>query len=713
MRRSAAALAYLLIVLVASQITAQDADTIVLKDENRKFTLVSQIEDPKEAAAFLRLAQTTEPDLRHGLATNFLKLYPQSWLLPQVLDIAARSAIELSNYDEALDEGGLSLRLLPENPSLLVLLAEIEARKTLFERSIAHASDALEYLDEIERPSNMSQHEWNAVRPQLKSSAYFARARAEAARALASNPHDSGLLSRALADLNSAAAWNSQNEEVFYLRSIVELDLKKRNEAAADLAFVFQSQNPLREKARSLLLLLSKQMAPKGTSLEAFLGSFPARRIDATLQETRQPAEYSQVLAKGYTGPETCKGCHPNEYANWRKTGMARMLRPYRPENILGDFSPGTEYKESDSDVIRMGSDASKKGRPYFQVLSQSSWSRFYVDYTIGSKWQQGYATKLPDGRMQVLPVEYNVLQKRWVNYWKIIDPPGSPRAIIRDFPHLTADTNYQRNCAICHTSQLKLNPAASDPMQHAAYLQPGVDCEMCHGPAAWHVQRFTAGKPDRAQLNEKPATEPPFDFRKATNRDSVRVCAQCHRQSAVREIGENGEMNYSTENGFVPAAWLRPYDAFSRKAFYKDGRFRETTFIVEAFTRSACYRRGTAQCATCHSPHLANFDSNPTSLKYQKDPDEMCLPCHTEYRNRVVDHTHHRPGSEASQCVSCHMPRIANALLFKARSHQIEVPSVDLTERFGQQDSPNVCLECHAEKNTRWAKEQLASWRH
>jgi predicted CXXCH cytochrome family protein len=153
------------------------------------------------------------------------------------------------------------------------------------------------------------------------------------------------------------------------------------------------------------------------------------------------------------------------------------------------------------------------------------------------------------------------------------------------------------------------------------------------------------------------------------------------------------------------------PYDAFSRRAFYKDGRFRETTFIVEAFTRSECYLKGTAQCASCHSPHLGDFETNKTSLKFAAAPNEMCLGCHAEYRNRIAEHTRHAAGSEAAQCVSCHMPRIMNALLFKARSHQIEIPSADLTERFGQQESPNVCLSCHAEKDVRWAKEQLAAW--
>src|SRR5581483_545947 len=183
---------------------------------------------------------------------------------------------------------------------------------------------------------------------------------------------------------------------------------------------------------------------------------------------------------------------------------------------------------------------------------------------TIGSKWQQAYATALPDGRFQVVPIEYNRLEKTWVNYWKIIDPPESPRAIVNQFPRLSAETNYQQNCAICHTSQLRAASEQSRPMEHASFLQPGVDCEMCHGPSAWHVKQALAGN-----IPSKRPFDPPVDFRKIDHREGVRICAQCHQQSAVREIGKNGEMNYNAETeSFVPKAWARPYDAFSRRAF-------------------------------------------------------------------------------------------------------------------------------------------------
>jgi hypothetical protein len=51
--------------------------------------------------------------------------------------------------------------------------------------------------------------------------------------------------------------------------------------------------------------------------------------------------------------------------------------------------------------------------------------------------------------------------------------------------------------------------------------------------------------------------------------------------------------------------------------------------------------------------------------------------------------------------------------VLFRARTHQIDdVPDPEMTERFGQQDSPNACLLCHSEKNAEWVKQKLATWK-
>ncbi|HZQ56366.1 MAG TPA: cytochrome c3 family protein [Bryobacteraceae bacterium] len=657
----------LLVLALAASLFGQESDTLILKGSKQTYTILSRVSDPAERQAFVDLYGDREPAKRHELAQQFIQRYPQSWLLAPAYDVAAKSSIDLGQFSDALAEGRFSLRLMPENPALLVLLANLEARNQSFQAAERDARDALDDLNLFEQPENLKRR--------LEASAWFALGRSLVAQGFTNE----SLLKPGLDALDHAAACNANDPEIFYLRGLAEARAGDRQNAADDLAFASQNSDSLRPRALAALKVLHGTASAKPQVEKNLCADPPASKPTRAIQE-------------GYAGPAACQSCHPREYETWRQTGMANMLRPYKPENILGDFSPGAEYND-ESGTVRMGVDS----RPYFEIRGE----KFYVDYTIGSKWQQGYATKLPDGRLQVLPIEYNVLRKEWVNYWKIIDPPGSQRAIISNFPKLLPNTNYEENCAICHTSQLRAASSGDAPMEHATFLQTGVDCEMCHGPSAWHVKQARAGH-----------IEPPLDFRRANNHEGVRVCAQCHRQSAVRTIGAHNEMNYSSTTGsFIPAAWSQPYDAFTRRAFYKDGRFRETTFIVEAFTRSACYRRGTAQCASCHAPHLPDFARNLTSLKFKDHPNEMCLGCHPQYRGDLTRHTHHAATSEASQCVACHMPRIVNALLFQARSHQIEIPTADLTERFGQQESPNACLLCHSDRDAHWAEQQLHKW--
>jgi predicted CXXCH cytochrome family protein len=265
--------------------------------------------------------------------------------------------------------------------------------------------------------------------------------------------------------------------------------------------------------------------------------------------------------------------------------------------------------------------------------------------------------------------------------------------------------TNYQINCAPCHTSQLASQTGSEKDM---VFREASVNCEMCHGPSGRHVAALKEGKP-----YAKRAIDPPVDFSGIDHREYVAICAQCHMQSATREQGHHGEWDYAEDgDSFVCRYNRRPLAEFSGRAFYKDGRLRETTFIAEALMRTACYRRGQVHCGHCHDPHPADAAENPTSLKFRGQPDQMCLQCHANYGARVEEHSHHRASSEGSRCVNCHMPRIMNSVLFVARTHRIDdKPRAEDTLRFGQKDSPNACLLCHGEKDAQWVARQLQSW--
>jgi predicted CXXCH cytochrome family protein len=197
--------------------------------------------------------------------------------------------------------------------------------------------------------------------------------------------------------------------------------------------------------------------------------------------------------------------------------------------------------------------------------------------------------------------------------------------------------------------------------------------------------------------------------FRQLPAAQSVAICAQCHTQSAVHDVLPGGAANFSTGAPFYRTYAAHLPSDFSRSAFYRDGRYRATTFIVEAFSRSKCFRSGGATCASCHNPHPADASVNPTSLTFGRDSDAMCLQCHAVFRDRPELHTRHAAGTEGSRCVSCHMPRIMEALLFPARSHQIDdVPDAAMTARFGNDESPNACLSCHRDKDAQWLQARM-----
>ncbi|MBM3725377.1 MAG: hypothetical protein FJW40_08140 [Acidobacteria bacterium] len=380
-----------------------------------------------------------------------------------------------------------------------------------------------------------------------------------------------------------------------------------------------------------------------------------------------------------YAGSEACRGCHAGEHANWRHTGMANMLRPYAAGIVFA--KPGV-FENS----LRMLVD---RGRHHVEVRDAAGrWQRFRVDYVIGSKWQQAYATRAADGGIHVFPAQYNRLLGRWVNYWKHIDPPDAARGTIARFPSLSPETNYQRNCAPCHTSRLR----AAEP--HAVFAEPGVHCESCHGPSAPHVAAARAG-----ERVARRAQDPPVSFRGLDARRYVEICSQCHMQSGLLRRGPAGELNHSDDAiQFVNRKKSRPLAEFSRKAFYRDGRFRETTFIGEAFLRTRCHREGQAHCGHCHNPHPADAARNPVSLKFAPDADGMCTQCHGATR----PHARHAASEAGARCVNCHMPRIMNSLLFQARTHEIGIPDAAMNARFGQRESPLACRLCHDDERYR-----------
>jgi tetratricopeptide (TPR) repeat protein len=709
-------------------LAGQVIDANITKQNRSSSTIADQISDAAERAAFLTLFKRGSPAQMLQQAKSFLAQFPQSAFLFQAYEVAARASFGLEEYDAGLNYARESLTLLPENPLLLVPVADVEAQRHLNDAAISDARDAIEYLDRFAAPATVAPESWPELKSKLKATANFAQGRAllEKALALPKGEKRLAMLKDCMASLAEAQMLNPSDLEIAYLFGLAQLASGELQPAAGTFAKIYRANGSLASKARENLHSIYKMLPPDShDTFESFVQH--TERQDSTSSNNRVAAAGSpsvQTLSH-YAGSDSCRGCHSSIYRQWSQTGMSKMLRPYAPQNVIGDFQNKNEFYLEDEAAYREGkvefANGQKRtlfarmvirdGRHYFDIQQSDGKLHTYpVDYTIGSKFQQAYAAKLPNGEIHVFPIQYSALQKRWVNYWKIIDGAASERADLRSWEKLSAATSYQAICAVCHTSQLRNVKDGGFDVKNVEFREPGVDCEMCHGPSAQHVADMTANEP-----YSKRAIEPPVNFNDLGNRDFIRICSQCHMQSAIRASGPEGELNYSRSGEFFLNNPSIPFGEFSRIGFYKDGRFRQTTFIVEALQRSQCFKKGKVSCGTCHDPHGHDADSNLTSIKFRDQPDLMCTNCHSQFQNRasLAAHTHHPVDSEGGRCVSCHMPRIMDAVLFRARTHQIDdIPNGDITQRFGGEESPNACLLCHSEKNARWVKQELQAWK-
>ncbi len=706
----------------SAAVSAQSSPQSLSDRAPDKKSIFGVIDDPAERLAFRNVTQATDPAQRLTLAEAFLREFPRSWVTAEAYALAASGALESGQRRQAAALGAASLKILPENPALRASLGALQAQNGEFAQAEDNVRQALIELDQFLTPASVPEQRWPEVKRQLQAACFFTLGRAEVSQALATEPPQERdrLLREAIADLARASECNARDAEIPYLTGLAYSERRDPKRAAAQFALAYRLGGALQAKSlQQLKKLYDASKEAQSVTFEVYVTSQPTPSPEASppprvLPTPPQPA---------YAGSEACSQCHSDVYEHWSHTGMARMFRPYRPQNIIGDFTGRNKFYDDEAiqreyELGNATGDGEQKlfsrmiiesGRHYFEIKQASTWHRYPVDYTIGSKWEQAYATRLPNGEIHVFPVQYNLVQKRWVNFWKTLDAPGSPRTDLGQWEKLDIYTSYQANCAVCHTSQLRNLDGAGLAVKNLEFREPGIDCEMCHGPGARHVAAMSAGKP-----YAKRPLDPPVDFSKISAADYVGICAQCHEQSAVRR-GQY-ELNYSTQGDFFQHYLQRPYEEFSRKAFYKDGRFRGTAFMVESLTRSRCFREGNVTCGSCHDPHSADAASNPTSLRFRDHPDQMCVQCHSPFgaKEALERHTHHPAASEGSRCASCHMPRIMDALMFEARSHQIdEIPDADMTLRFGRDESPNACLLCHLQKDAAWVKAQMSSWNH
>jgi tetratricopeptide (TPR) repeat protein len=210
---------------VGVPLAAQDIDTVVTATSRNPSTVADQIADPTERAAFLRLYNHRDSAEMLQASKLFLQDFPQSAFLAQAYEVAADSSFDQHEYAAGLEYAKKSLTYLPENPQLLVAVADVQAREHLNDEAIVSARAALDYFERFGRPGTIGENQWPATKRRLQASANFALGRALLQEAVNEPAGEKriALLKESEKTLSQAQALNPTDWEIVYTLGLVRL----------------------------------------------------------------------------------------------------------------------------------------------------------------------------------------------------------------------------------------------------------------------------------------------------------------------------------------------------------------------------------------------------------------------------------------------------------------------------------------------------------
>ena len=309
-------------------------------------TVFDEIPDPGERTAFAGLLKGGPPDERLRVAKDFLDHYPQSAFLAQAYENAAKAYIDLGDDKAAIRFGREALKIYPENPQLLVPLAYVEIRQGDIAEAVENASLALDCLDRFTRPSGLSAKEWAIDAWHFRATSLYLLAEAAAAHGLRASGAERAAQLKKAEEL-SAESWrlDSSDANNAYLLGLIRLFRGNPREAAVPLSVAYREEGPPPGQGGAAAARRLRPVAAPASGRDLKSLSAASRpRPPPHPPEPAGPAQavHSSVGAPAYAGSNACQGCHPTEFAGWKNTGHARMFRPYKFENVFGDFNNAT-----------------------------------------------------------------------------------------------------------------------------------------------------------------------------------------------------------------------------------------------------------------------------------------------------------------------------------------------------------------------------------
>jgi tetratricopeptide (TPR) repeat protein len=398
--------------------------------------------------------------------------------------------------------------------------------------------------------------------------------------------------------------------------------------------------------------------------------------------EPRQNAD-----SKGFAGSQSCRECHERFYQLWSTSFHGLAMQPYSDALAQDKLTPQKE------DVV-IGSYRYRaeigKGQGWVLENGPGGTKKYPMEHALGGKNVFYFLTPLEKGRLQTLPVAYDVNRKEWLDMAAsgVRHFPGERRPDEtfnwKEWPY-----TFNTACYSCHVSQLSTNYDPKTDTYHTTWAEPGINCETCHGPSAEHNAIA------RATPKGQPLPDPKIISTKTmTTEQRNHLCASCHAKATAPLT-----LSYPPGGRFFDHFDLVTLES---PDYYPDGRDLGENYTTTSWLMSPCVKSGKLDCMHCHT------SSGRYRFKKDEDANKACLPCHEERVKNAPAHTRHEAGSAGNKCIACHMPMTSFARMNRS-DHSMLPPAPAATMAY---HSPNACNLCHTDKDAAWADRQVREWR-
>ena len=235
------------------------------------------------------------------------------------------------------------------------------------------------------------------------------------------------------------------------------------------------------------------------------------------------PALAEESQPTPYAGATSCRECHEKFYQLWSTSMHGQAMQPYTPEFAKARLTP-----QKDAVTINKLKYRADVDKGVVIEAGAKGTKSYRIEHVLGGKNVFYFLTSLDKGRLQTLPLAFDVNKKEWFDTAAsgLRHFPGGERSAAVDWK----DYQYTFNtaCYGCHVSQISTNYDPKTDTYHTTWTEPGINCETCHGSALAHNEIA------KATPKDKPLTDLRIIRTKTmTKAQRNDLCSSCHAKAS------------------------------------------------------------------------------------------------------------------------------------------------------------------------------------